>query len=84
MCGDSIWERGTSALRRETVIVSNVDEFPGHIFCDPESKSEIVVPMIKQNRVFGVLDVDSASLNSFDDVDKNYLELIVSELLSKM
>lgn len=75
---------GTSALRRETVIVSNVHEFPGHIFCDPESKSEIVVPMIKQNRVFGVLDVDSASLNSFDDVDKNYLELIVSELLSKM
>lgn len=74
---------GTSASQRATLIVPNVLEFPGHIFCDPDSKSEIVVPIIKNNQLLGVLDVDSASLGSFDETDKVYMEKIVNLLLPK-
>ncbi len=64
---------------KETVIVGNVEEFPGHIACDSRSSSEIVVPIKDENQqLIGVLDVDSTSLNSFDEVDAEWLEKIVS------
>ncbi|MDE3142640.1 MAG: GAF domain-containing protein [Bacteroidota bacterium] len=68
---------GTSWQQEKTLIVDDVEKFPGHIACSSLSKSEIVVPLIKDKIVVGVLDVDSDSLNSFDETDKNYLEKIV-------
>ena len=65
---------GISALKRETIIVPDVDKFPGHIVCDSDAKSEIVVPIIKDGNLFGVLDLDSSLLNSFNETDKIYLE----------
>ena len=65
---------GISALKRETIVVPDVDKFPGHIVCDSDSKSEIVVPIIKDGNLFGVLDLDSSLLNSFNETDKIYLE----------
>jgi L-methionine (R)-S-oxide reductase len=65
---------GTSAKKRETVIVPDVNKFPGHIFCDADSKSEIVVPIFKGEKLLGVLDLDSISYSSFDEIDKKYLE----------
>lgn len=63
---------------KQTVVVGNVHEFPGHIACDSRSASEIVVPVFNQkNEVAGVLDVDSKDLNSFDEVDAKWLEKIV-------
>lgn len=67
---------GTSAQRKETIIVPDVDKFPGHIACDSGSKSEIVVPIIKNNELMGVLDLDSYEYNSFSELDKKYLEEI--------
>ena len=75
---------GTSAQTRKTVIVPDVNKFPGHIFCDENSKSEIVVPIIKNGELFGVLDLDSTSYNSFDETDKKYLEEICSFLTSEI
>jgi GAF domain-containing protein len=66
---------GTSALRREIIIVPDVDKFPGHIACDSDSKSEIVLPLIKEDKLLGVLDLDSSTLNSFNETDKSNLEL---------
>lgn len=64
--------------RKETVVVPNVEEFPGHIACDSRSVSEIVVPVFnKKGRVTGVLDVDSTALSSFDTIDAEWLEKIV-------
>jgi len=74
---------GTSALEKKTIIVPDVEKFPGHIYCDPDSKSEIVVPIIKDGEVLGVLYIDSYELNNFDEVDKVYLEKIVDLLVSK-
>lgn len=71
---------GTSALKKETIIVPDVNQFPGHIACDVESKSEIVVPIIKDKKLFGVLDIDSNEFNSFDEIDKKYLEEIINFL----
>jgi L-methionine (R)-S-oxide reductase len=71
---------GTSAQKKETIIVPDVNKFPGHIFCDPDSKSEIVVPVLKNDKLFGVLDLDSSSFNSFDETDKKYLEEFVNFL----
>ena len=71
---------GTSAKKRETLIVADVDKFPGHIACDVESKSEIVVPIIKEDKLFGVLDLDSYNYNSFNETDKKYLEELVDYL----
>lgn len=66
---------GTSALKKETVIVEDVDKFPGHIACDSASRSEIVVPVFnKDNSIFAVLDLDSTSYSSFNETDKKYLE----------
>jgi GAF domain-containing protein len=69
---------GTCWQNAETIIVSNVDEFIGHIACSSFSKSEIVVPIIKNNKVVAVLDVDSEFLAHFDDCDKVNLEKIVT------
>lgn len=69
---------GTSWERAETVIVPNVDQFPGHIACASASRSEIVLPVFKAGEVIGVLDADSEYLAHFDDVDAKYLKQIVS------
>jgi len=73
---------GTSAQNQETIVVENVDKFPGHIACDAGSKSEIVVPLVKNHQLIGVLDVDSYAYSSFSKIDKIYLEK-VCELLSE-
>lgn len=65
---------GASYSRRETLLVPDVEAFPGHIACSSDSKSEIVVPVFKGNEVVMVLDVDSDVLNDFDETDKIYLE----------
>ena len=70
---------GTAAARRETVIVPDVTKFPGHIACDPNSKSEIVVPVFdRDGALIAVLDVDASSLDAFDDNDRRGLEKIVA------
>jgi len=71
---------GTAVSERRTIIVRNVEEFPGHIYCDPDSRSEIVVPVLRDGKVLGVLDLDSPSLRSFDDTDKENLEILVEKL----
>jgi GAF domain-containing protein len=71
---------GTSAKERKTIIVEDVEKFPGHIACDVESRSEIVVPIFKDEKLFGVLDLDSTDYNSFNETDKKYLEELVSFL----
>ena len=69
---------GTAAQRKETVIVPDVNQFPGHIACDPNSKSEIVVPVFAPDRsLIAVLDVDSDQLSAFDEEDARGLERIV-------
>lgn len=67
---------GAAASKGETIIVPDVDKFPGHIACSSLSKSEIVIPIFNGNFVKGVLDVDSDSLNMFDETDRKYLEEI--------
>jgi L-methionine (R)-S-oxide reductase len=69
---------GTSWAKAETLIVPDVEKFPGHIACSSLSRSEIVVPMLKNGAVFGVLDVDSEYIDHFDETDKKYLEEIVT------
>ena len=69
---------GASWQKSETLIVADVEKFPGHIACSSLSRSEIVVPIVRNNQVLGVLDVDSEHLNYFDETDKIYLEKIVS------
>ncbi|ELR71443.1 GAF domain-containing protein, involved in signal transduction [Fulvivirga imtechensis AK7] len=77
VCG-ACWERG------ETIVVPNVDEFPGHIACSSDSKSEIVVPAFKNGEVALILDVDSDKLNDFDETDKAYLEQLIHLLEQKL
>ena len=67
---------GTSWLEKKTLIVPDVDDFPGHIACSSLSKSDIVIPIIRVDEVIGVLDVDSSVLSQFDEVDQHYLEEI--------
>lgn len=74
---------GAAARERKTMRVKNVDEFPGHIVCDSNSKSELVVPIVKENVLLGVLDVDSASLNRFSEDDQKFFEAAVRILISK-
>lgn len=69
---------GTSWQKEETLIVPDVEKFPGHIACSSLSKSEIVVPVFYNNEVAAVLDVDSEEYNLFDETDKKYLEQIVA------
>lgn len=70
VCGSS-WAKG------ETLIVPDVEKFPGHIACSSLSRSEIVLPLFRNEEIVGVLDVDSADLNNFDETDKAYLEKII-------
>jgi L-methionine (R)-S-oxide reductase len=65
---------GTAAAARQTVVVKDVHEFPGHIACDAASRSEIVIPLLKDGLLWGVLDIDSPSLARFDDADRRGLE----------
>lgn len=65
---------GQSWAQRKTIIVDDVDDFPGHIACSAASRSEIVVPIIKQNQVVGVLDIDSIQPKNFSDIDRVALE----------
>jgi len=65
---------GTAAKKRETIIVPDVNAYPGHIACDAASQSEVVVPLIAAERLVGVLDLDSAELARFDEVDARGLE----------
>ena len=69
---------GTSWSQATTIIVPDVEKFPGHIACSSISKSEIVVPLFKNNEVWGVLDVDSDQYNSFDEKDAQFLQEIVA------
>lgn len=69
---------GTSWEKAQTLIVPDVEQFPGHIACSSKSRSEIVVPIIRDNRVMGVLDVDSENLNEFDTTDQLFLEEVVN------
>lgn len=74
VCG-KVWETG------ESLVVPNVDEFPGHIACSSDSKSEIVVPGLINGKVAMVLDIDSDRLDSFDETDRLYLEEMMSKVL---
>ena len=68
---------GTAWQRRETIVVPDVEQFPGHIACSSASRSEIVVPVFnKEGNVIAVLDIDSEKLATFDDIDRHYLEQI--------
>lgn len=71
---------GTAWQNAETLIVPDVEKFPGHIACSSLSKSEIVVPLINNGNVIGVLDVDSDELDQFDETDKKFLEQIIAEI----
>ena len=72
---------GTSWEKAQTIVVPDVEKFPGHIACSSKSKSEIVVPIIRDSKVMGVLDVDSEHLQEFDETDKKHLEEIVSLII---
>lgn len=71
VCG-SAWQRG------ETIVVPDVEQFPGHIACSSESRSEIVVPVWREGRIIAVLDIDSEKIGTFDQTDRIWLEKIVS------
>jgi L-methionine (R)-S-oxide reductase len=72
---------GTAAESRETQRIADVHLFPGHIACDAASQSEIVIPMIKNNEVIGVLDIDSPNKDRFDEIDQKYMEKFVEVIL---
>ncbi|MEN0644422.1 GAF domain-containing protein [Alkalicoccobacillus gibsonii] len=73
---------GTAAAKQETIRVADVHQFPGHIACDAASRSEIVVPLIKDGKTIGVLDIDSPSLERFNEEDEKYLQQF-AEILVK-
>lgn len=73
---------GAAASSLEVQRVDNVHEFPGHIACDSASNSEIVLPIVKDNQLFGVLDIDSPEFNRFTIEDQNFLEEIVKVIVS--
>lgn len=75
---------GTSFLKKEVILVPDVDEFPGHIACSSESKSEIVLPALKSGEVFLVMDVDSDKLNDFDEIDQRCLQQVISFIEEKI
>ena len=65
---------GTSALKKETLLIKDVHKFAGHIACDAASNSEIVVPIVKDDKLIGVLDLDSDEFDRFTELEKDYLE----------
>jgi L-methionine (R)-S-oxide reductase len=75
---------GTAAALRTSLVVSDVDEFPGHIACDSASRSELVVPLIKNGQLLGVLDLDSPSLSRFDDTDRQGCETLAAIYLDSI
>ena len=74
---------GESASSRQTVIVGDVKTYPNYISCDSSARSEIVVPMVKEGRLLGVLDLDSSLVDDYDELDQKYLEEFVAILLEK-
>jgi GAF domain-containing protein len=72
---------GTAAVQKKSVLVPDVDQFPGHIVCDSASKSEVVVPLIHENKILGVLDIDSPTVARFTEEDQVGLEEIVQILI---
>jgi L-methionine (R)-S-oxide reductase len=75
---------GTSALKKETLLVADIHQFPGHIACDAASQSEIVIPLIKDEQLIGVLDIDSPEKNRFDELDQRKLEEFVAVLVEHL
>lgn len=75
---------GTAWEKEQTLVVPDVEEFPGHIACSSLSKSEIVVPILAGKNVIGVLDIDSDQLNSFDETDRLYLEKIMGVMVETL
>ena len=75
---------GTSWKEKRTIVVEDVEQFPGHIACSSESRSEIVVPLIKGEEVIGVLDIDSERLATFDTTDQLWLEQIAEVITAKL
>jgi GAF domain-containing protein len=75
---------GTSAIKKETIIVQDVSKFPEHIACDSKSQSEIVVPIIINNQIWGVLDIDSYKKNAFSELDKSFLEEQIKFMIQKL
>jgi len=75
---------GTSFKEKRTIVVEDVEKFPGHIACDENSRSEIVVPIFIDNEIIGVLDIDSYNYSNFDQIDQENLETLVSILSSKL
>lgn len=71
---------GTAVSKKESQLVPDVHQFPGHIACDAASQSEVVVPIFRNGEIFGVLDIDSPSKNRFDETDQKYLEEFVAIL----
>ncbi|UHA75045.1 GAF domain-containing protein [Paenibacillus sp. 481] len=75
---------GTAAAQQRTELVADVHAFPGHIACDARSRSEIVVPMVKNGKLIGVLDIDSPVLNRFSDIDQQWLEQMVAAIVEQV
>ena len=75
---------GTAAMRRQTLVVPDVEKFPGHIACDAASRSEIVVPIVEGSRLLGVLDVDAPEPGRFDEEDRKGLEGFVAVLVPRI
>jgi L-methionine (R)-S-oxide reductase len=75
---------GTAASERKTLVVDDVHSFPGHIACDAASKSEIVIPLVKDGKLVGVLDIDSPEKSRFDDEDQKHLEVFTEELMNHL
>ena len=75
---------GTSWKEDKTLIVKDVNKFPGHIACSSMSKSEIVIPVRNKHEVYGVLDIDSKEYNAFDKIDKKYLKKIIAMIENKL
>jgi len=71
---------GTAALKRETLLIKDVHKFEGHIACDAASNSEIVIPIVKDDKLIGVLDLDSDEFNRFTELEQKYLEISINIL----
>jgi len=75
---------GKAALKKETLRVEDVHQFPGHIACDAASRSEIVIPLLKDGELYGVLDIDSPEVNRFDELDQQKLEELAAVLMEHL
>ncbi|AMD20879.1 HDR137Cp [Eremothecium sinecaudum] len=73
---------GTAASTKKSIVVQNVNEYPGHIACDGETKSEIVVPIIVNGATVAVIDLDCLDYNAFDDIDRKYLGQLANAIAS--